>query len=85
MSAKVIAFPRPIDAGNLAEALRWYADEIEAKRLTPRSAIVLFHHGEGYLPEVVGLGAPLNRLESAAILDQAHLRAQAVAFRGPHA
>lgn len=85
MSAgNVVQFPRPVDVTNLAEALRWYADRLDAGDLTAKSAIVVFHHGEAFLPEVVGLGEPLNRLESAALLDQAHLRAQAVAFRGPH-
>lgn len=85
MSGNVVQFPRPVDVSNLTEALRWYADRIEEGALTPESVLLVVHHGESFLPEVVGLGKSLNRLEVCAILGQAHLRTQAVAFRGPHA
>lgn len=85
MSADVIQFPRPVDVTDLAAALRWYADKIEEGRLTPESILLVVHHGQQYMPEIVGLGQPLNRLECAGVLGQAYLRTQAVAFRGPHA
>lgn len=95
MSAEIFRFPgapapgTPTDpvlapSEQLVRMLRWYADEIEAGRLTPRSALIVFHHGEHLLPDVIGGGVELNRLEVAGVLAQAALKAQAVAFRGAH-
>lgn len=94
MSAEILRFPGTNEAPELPQAedprehavgmLRWYADEIAAARLDPQSLVLILHHGEHLLPEVIGAGAPLSRLELAGLLAQAQLRAQAVAFRGAH-
>lgn len=85
MSAgNVIAFPT-VDPSNLTAALRWYADAIERGDVSAESVLMVFHTGVGFLPRTHGLGKQLNRLEVAAVLQQASLSAQAVAFRGAHA
>lgn len=94
MSAEILRFPgaEPADGPaptedprqHAAGMLRWYADEIAAGKMNPEAVVLLLHHGEHLLPEVIGAGAPLNRLELAGLLHQASLRVQAVAFRGAH-
>jgi hypothetical protein len=81
VSGKILPFPT-VDAANLPAALRWYAAAAEDGRLDAASVVLVVHHGEHHLPGLIGLGAPLNRYETAGILAQALLRAQAVAFRG---
>lgn len=98
MTAEIVRFPgapAPDDQGaafvreeaprdHLVGMLRWYADEIAAGRIDPVAAVLVLHQGEHHLPEVIGGGQNLSRLELAGLLAQAQLRAQAVAFRGAH-